>query len=237
MSLLREEIAENLPDSFYPESDGKPMADNTLQFQWIVMIKEGLDAMLTQDFVAGDLLWYPVQGKRTTCQAPDAMVAIGRPKGHRRCYKQWEEANIAPQVVFEILSHSNNPLEMTKKGIFYNNYGVEEYYIYDPQYNELSGLSRQEGSLVGIDNMHGWVSPRLGIRFEVTTETLNIYRPDGQRFETFLELQQRADMEKKRADTEKQRADTEKQRAEEALEALKLLHQKLRAQGIDPDTL
>jgi hypothetical protein len=27
----------------YPDSDGKPIADNTLQFRWIVTIKEGLD--------------------------------------------------------------------------------------------------------------------------------------------------------------------------------------------------
>ena len=34
--ILRTEIV-------YPDSDGKPMADNTLQFRWIVTIKEGLE--------------------------------------------------------------------------------------------------------------------------------------------------------------------------------------------------
>lgn len=29
----------------YPESDGQPMADNTLQFQWIVLIKENLETL------------------------------------------------------------------------------------------------------------------------------------------------------------------------------------------------
>ena len=28
----------------YPECDGQPMAENTLQFQWIVKIQGGLDA-------------------------------------------------------------------------------------------------------------------------------------------------------------------------------------------------
>ena len=27
----------------YPDSDGQPMADNTLQFRWIVLIKENLE--------------------------------------------------------------------------------------------------------------------------------------------------------------------------------------------------
>ncbi len=43
----------------YPESDGQPMADNTLQFQWIVLIKENLETLFRDRpdvFVAGDLL-------------------------------------------------------------------------------------------------------------------------------------------------------------------------------------
>ena len=42
------------------------MAENTLQFEWIVTIKGGLEAMFRHRadvFVAGDLLWYPVEGK------------------------------------------------------------------------------------------------------------------------------------------------------------------------------
>ena len=63
----------------YPDSDGRPMADNTLQFRWIVTIKEGLDWVFQgqpQVFVAGDLLWYPVEGKPTICQAPDVLVRV-----------------------------------------------------------------------------------------------------------------------------------------------------------------
>ena len=33
-------------DPLYPESDGKPMADSTLQFDWISIIKWGLDKEL-----------------------------------------------------------------------------------------------------------------------------------------------------------------------------------------------
>jgi hypothetical protein len=47
------------PVIIYPESDGKPTAENTLQFEWIVTIKEGLDRAFHQRdeiFVAGDLL-------------------------------------------------------------------------------------------------------------------------------------------------------------------------------------
>ena len=75
----------------YPDSDGQPMSDNTLQFKWIVLIKEGLETLFRHDlnvFVAGDLLWYPEERKPKIRQAPDVMVVLGRPKGERGSYKQ-----------------------------------------------------------------------------------------------------------------------------------------------------
>lgn len=78
----------------YPDSDGQPMAENTEQFQWIVVIKDNLESLFADDpqvFVAGDLLWYPVQGRPDIRRAPDALVAIGRPKGRRGSYQQWCE--------------------------------------------------------------------------------------------------------------------------------------------------
>ncbi|NWJ98774.1 MAG: hypothetical protein HXX20_23775, partial [Chloroflexi bacterium] len=53
----------------YPESDGKPMAENTKQFQWIVTVEGGLEELFEQNpdvFIAGDLLWYPVEGEPGT---------------------------------------------------------------------------------------------------------------------------------------------------------------------------
>lgn len=51
-------------------------------------------------FVAADLLWYPLESDNKTKVAPDVMVVLGRPKGDRGSYQQWQEANIPPQVVF-----------------------------------------------------------------------------------------------------------------------------------------
>ncbi|RZM76583.1 Uma2 family endonuclease [Leptolyngbya iicbica] len=215
----------------YPDSDGKPMADNTLQFRWIVTIKENLEILFANDpevFVAGDLLWYPVEGNNRLCQAPDAMVVFGRTKGDRGSYQQWKENNIAPQVVFEILSPSNTGTEMTRKLLFYQQYGVEEYYQYDPDANELVGSQRENNALVAIADLQGWVSPRLGIRFEVTDETLGLHMPNGDRFLTTVELAEARDQALQQAAAERQRADAEQQRADR-------LAARLRAMGIDPD--
>ena len=79
MSLALDQV------TVYPDRDGQPIADNTKQFRWIVLIKENLDHLFLEDetvFVAGDLLWYPVEGRPDIRVAPDVLVAFGRPKGY-----------------------------------------------------------------------------------------------------------------------------------------------------------
>ena len=229
----------NVPRSeiIYPDSDGKPMAENTLQFQWIVTIKEGLDRVYHDRpnvFVAGDLLWYPAEGYPKVRQAPDALVVLGRPKGYRGSYKQWEEGGIAPQVVFEVLSPGNRAGKMARKLAFYETYGVDEYYIYDPDHVKLSGYLRSQGKLEPIVQLDGWISPLLGIRFDLSGPELRIFGPDGERFLTYQELAEERDRAKAQADTERDRADTERDRADTERDRADRLAAQLRAMGIDP---
>ncbi|MGK7928154.1 MAG: Uma2 family endonuclease [Spirulina sp.] len=211
------------PPIFYPESDGKPLADNTVQFRLIVTIQGGLDTLYKDDanvFVAGDLFWYPVEGQPTIVQAPDVMVAWGRPKGDRRSYKQWEEGNIAPQVVFEIVSQSNSVRKLEGEiREFYEDYGVEEYYLYDPIRRTLKGWLRSGRRLEPISSMAGWISPRLRIRFEFVNRELQLYRPDGVRFVSFVEVMEQKEQERERAErAERERAEERqaRQQAEQA---------------------
>ncbi|WP_292724234.1 hypothetical protein [Nostoc sp. JL34] len=55
------------PEVIYPDSDGQPVANNTIiQFGWIVEIKQNLDWLFADNpniFVAGDLFWYQVEGR------------------------------------------------------------------------------------------------------------------------------------------------------------------------------
>jgi Uma2 family endonuclease len=218
----------------YPDSDGQPMSDNTKQFRWITVIKSNLD-WLFQDqelvFVAGDLLWYPVEGNPKYRVAPDAMVVFGRPKGDRGSYKQWEEDNIAPQVVFEILSPGNTEGEMERKLQIYARCEVEEYYVYDPDRYILKGYQRGDDLFLDrIEDMNGWTSPRLGISFNLSGEELQITHPDGRIFETFDTVATERDLllaDKQQLEVEKQKLEAEKNKRDA----------KLRELGIDPDTL
>lgn len=250
----------------YPESDGKPMADNTRQARWMVVIYGGLSALFRDRadvFVAMNLFWYPEEGHPEVRTAPDGLVVFGRPKGDRPSYVQWLEGNIPPQVVFEILSPGNGAMEMMNKLMFYEDHGVEEYYLYDPDANELAVYQRRGTVLTRVRNVRNWASPRLGIRFDLSGPEMVIYHPNGERFKTFEEVtgdleaekqqrllaEQARDEATRRADQAEQARDQATQRAEqanqareraaqeaqEARERAARLAERLRQAGLDPD--
>ena len=225
----------------YPDSDGKPMSDNTKQFRWITTIKYNLDWLFTNDpnvFVAGDLLWYPVEGNPKRRVAPDVMVAFDRPKGDRGSYKQWLEGDIAPQVVFEILSPGNTVNEMASKLAFYDRHDVEEYYIYDPDTNALTGWEREHGYLAEILVMQDWCSPRLGIRFDlITPPELQIYQPNGEIFLGFEQVSQRLAATTSELENALKTLSNKEQEIAVQLDRNQQLAAKLRELGIDPDTI
>jgi hypothetical protein len=113
---------------------------------------------------------------------------------------------------------------LTSKLGFYERHGVEEYYIYDPDTNDLQGWQRQQERLAAIPSMQDWVSDRLGIRFDLADgSTLRIYERLGKPFLTFDEVSQRLE--------------TTEERLEIAEESRQRMVQKLRELGIDPDSL
>jgi Uma2 family endonuclease len=232
------------PQLFYPDSDGKPMADNTVQYRWIVRLVANLRYLFKEQtvFVAGDLLWYPQQVTVPPAprQAPDAMVVFGRPPGERGSYKQWEEDNIAPQVVFEILSPSNSAREMLKKQSFYREHGVLEMFFYDPDSHDFWGLVRanQQEDFFPVTALNfPWTSPILGIRFEMFEEGLEVFYPDGERFkdpETLFEERNQAQQERNQAQQERNQAQQERNQAQQERDRA---FARLRELGIDPTQL
>lgn len=228
------------PKIIYPENDGNPMSDNTKQFQLIMRIQGGIDALFKDNpnvFVAGDLLWYPIENDNKTRQAPDIMVVFGRSKGDRGSYQQWNEDNIAPQVVFEIISPGNRMKAMYKLFKFYQKHGVEEYYVYDPEDNELMGWLQTDGELNYIESIEGWVSPRLQVRFETESGELEIYQPDGQKFLSYVELARQKELAQQQIEEERQEKELAQQQMELAQQKVDRLAQKLREMNINPDEL
>lgn len=247
----------------YPSSDGQPIADNTRQCEYIVTLQGGLDAQFHKHpdvLVAADNLWYPVEGRPDIRTAPDVYVAFGRPRGHRAAYLQWRENDIAPQVVIEVLSPCKTVAEKADKFAFYDRYGVEEYYEYDPDNGRLLAWLRSGHGLMDVPSTQGFISPRLGVRFELNGTDLRVFGSNGRRFLTFRQLYLRLDLLKAETEMIQQQAEVERlaweigrrlgdrersladlehatARADEAADLAADLAAKLLALGVDPKSI
>lgn len=244
---------------YYPEYDGEPIAENTTQFDWIALLKWNIDVLFRnrEVFVAGDNFIYPIEGDAKTRLAPDVYVAFGRPKGRRGSYRVWDEGQIFPQVIFEVLSPSNTPGEMEKKKEFYGRHGVEEYYVLQPEEPMYLEGWRRVGDglqLIPADDAIDFVSPRLGTHFVTRDGIVQVFGPDGKLWDTPLtmlvdafdlvekaeartdEAQERADhfeSARDRVQAERDRVQAERDRVQAERDRLA---EKLRQLGIDPNS-
>ena len=156
---------------------------------------------------------------------------FGRPKGDRGPYRQWEEDGVAPQVVFKITSPVTTAAEMLSKRMFYDCYGVAEYYEYNSEIGILDVWTRENGVLRNAFIDDEWRSPLLGVTLKIETNgELSVYRPNGERFLRPLEIKALTDLAEARAERERNRAERERERAER-------LAAKLRELGIDPEQI
>lgn len=233
------------------------MAQTDVHFNWITTLKGNLQSMFrhrTDVYVTADIYWYVDEKQPTLRVAPDLMVVFGRPNEDRDSYQQWKEENIIPQVIFEVISKSNTYDELHEKFLFYEKYGVEEYYAYHPTKNKFYAWLR-EGDRLNVQlTMPDIISPRLGIRMEIQSDTLRVFKPDGSRFVTFLqnaealedaekaklkaqEAASKARAEEQQAQVEEEKAqaeaEAERQAKEKALEEIEALKALIKKSGLD----
>ncbi len=217
------------------------MADNTLQFDWISILKWNLDYQFANDpsvFVAGDHLIYAEEGNNKYRVAPDVYVAFGRPKGRRGSYKVWEEDGIFPQVVFEVWSPSNRLDAMQKKFEFYQLHGVQEYYIIYPETPASVKIWRRAGeNLIVVPDVASWVSPRTGIRLEVREGEVAVFGPNGKVFDDPIQMASARDRAMNLAQNYEKALDSVNQSRDAEYERAEKLAAKLRELGIDPDSI
>lgn len=120
---------------YYPDGDGKPMAESNLHVSIIIQIREVLRHWLRavkEACVYANMLLYFREGNPKARVAPDVFVVLGVPfEVMRRSYKIWEDQQ-APQIIFEITSRKTQATDLGKKRFVYARLGVAEYYLFDP---------------------------------------------------------------------------------------------------------
>lgn len=171
-------------EPLYPESDGKPMAETDVHRNLLADLVFTLDNHFSNDpdvYVSGNLLVYYVEGNPAKCFAPDVFVVRGVPKGQRRIYKLWEEG-VAPQIVIELTSRKTWREDLQTKWRLYEELGVQEYFIFDPEYDYLDdplvGYRLEDGKYVALEvNDHRIKSDVLRLEIVDTGETLRLFDP------------------------------------------------------------
>jgi Uma2 family endonuclease len=120
---------------FYPESDGKPMAETDVHRDLLFDLVAALGWRFRHDpafYVSGNLLLYYEEGRPEKAVAPDVFVVRGIPSRRRRIYKVWVEGK-GPDLVVELTSRSTHAEDLGGKRLIYERLGVREYFIFDPE--------------------------------------------------------------------------------------------------------
>ena len=118
----------------YPESDGKPMAENDPQLHAIHYAFGALLLRYTARddvYVSADLLIYYEEGDPRVSIVPDVFVVFGVEDRKRGNYKVWEEGK-GPDFVLEVASPNTWREDVERKPGVYAGLGVREYFLYDP---------------------------------------------------------------------------------------------------------
>ncbi|CAN5651302.1 hypothetical protein BH20ACI4_BH20ACI4_33980 [soil metagenome] len=179
---------------YYPESDGKPMAETDVHRSQMNYLIESLKLFFENQktaYVSGNIMFYYEEGNPYKSFSPDVMVCFDISPGDRRVYKLWEEKQF-PQVIFEISSRATWGEDLNKKWFLYQKFGVKEYYIFDPEYDYLPepliAYRLKKGELRQVKMKNGRIfSEELGLEIVDTGEGLRLYDPQTKEFIRTLE--------------------------------------------------
>ncbi len=142
---------------------------------------------------------------------PDVIVVKGVKKHKRRTYKLWEEGR-TPSVVFEVTSKATRLRDMREKHAFYEELGVQEYFLFDPldeylkprlrgyklEKNRYVSLLPEEDGTFRSDELHLILKPQGHLLRVVDPEIGTLLPSHGEACE-------RAEAEARRAEAEVQR--------------------------------
>jgi len=173
----------------YPETDGKPMAETDMHIGLMIDPRHALKTFFERApdvYVGSNLLVYYVEGNPRKCFAPDVFVLRGVGNHQRRTYKLWEEGR-APEVVIEISSRQTWSDDLQRKWQLYQQLGVQEYFIFDPEYDylvePLVAYRLADGEYVPVEVVDSRVtSDVLGLALVDTGATLRLFDPQSGSF-------------------------------------------------------
>ena len=245
--------AEELPDS-----DDTPV-DNELQILIPILLRAILALLWAErmDWFLGINMGVYYEPDKAAI-VPDSFLSLGveryKASGKLRLsYVLWQENNIVPQWVLEVVSKTPGG-EYDDKMTKYAQIGVIYYVIYNPDYwrrdqhdpfevyRLVNGVYvRQTGNPVWMPEIELGIGCEVGTHEGCTREWLYWYDQQGIRFpapaNVIEQERQRAELAEQRAEQERQRAQQAESQLEQERQLREELLNKLRERGINLDEL
>lgn len=175
------------PESWYPDSDGKPVAETPQHRDNLLWLIHELQVYFAGDpmvYVSGNMFVYYVPANRRKHVSPDVFLVRGivrDRKPSRRRFLVWEDR--APDVVVEFTSKSTRKEDLeTKFQLYRDTLKVQEYFLFDPfqEYLDppLRGYRLSRGAYVPIKPVRGRLPSKvLGLHLEREDWLLRVYDP------------------------------------------------------------
>ncbi|WP_017324255.1 Uma2 family endonuclease [Synechococcus sp. PCC 7336] len=179
-------------------------------------------------FAAGNLSIYfsTRQLKTQDFRGPDFFVVLDTERKPRKSWVVWQEEGLYPHAIVEILSEETAASDRgEKKQIYQDVFRTPDYFWFDPDTDEFAGFHLVAGTYCPIppnERGHLW-SEQLGLYLGIHDRKLRFFHSDGQLVPTPLEVAISIARERERTEREAERA--------------RVLADKLRELGVDPDTV
>ena len=209
-------------DIFYPESDGKPMAETDLHIEEIIRMRHILKSQYADKpdvYISGNIMMYYEEGNIHASVSPDILVSFGIGKKRRRTYKTWEEGK-PPDFVMEFSSKGTYRDDLDNKVELYTKIGISEYFLYDAERrylpSSLIAFRLVDGNYVEIPQQPdgGFFSEILNLTIHSRDESFGVYDPSTEKW--LLSAEERAE----EAAEARQKLEAEIERLQEELKRL-----------------
>ncbi|MBF0237543.1 MAG: Uma2 family endonuclease [SAR324 cluster bacterium] len=231
---------------YYPESDGKPMAETDVHRDLLFKMVDLLRQAFPTAYVSGNICLYYEQGNPKKMISPDSLLCLSQSPGEKRVYLAWEK-NAQIDLVMEYSSFSTRKEDhFKKKKIYEELLKVPYYVIFDPHavYLSVFELGPRGYQPLETNEQGRCLMSRLPLAIAIeNSNSLRLFNAQGEPIlssaEKSLKQVHEAMQEKEQAVQEKKQAMQEKEQAmqekKQAMQEQNRLRELLRKSGINPD--
>jgi Uma2 family endonuclease len=213
------------PSNLYSD---EPPFESDLHLRQILLLLTSLEWLWrdrTDFFASANLtVYFDVQKiKSRDFRGPDFFLVLDTERRSRKSWVVWEEQGKYPDLIVEVLSDSTAKQDRTDKKLLYQNtFRTPEYFWFDPVTLEFVGFVIMGGEYQAIPpNKSGYLwSRQMNLYLGVQDSKLRLFTEEG----VLVPMPEEAAKEAQQA-------------AEEAQQKTDRLAERLRALGVDPDTV